>query len=328
MFYNSAIDKINSMEFRHLSTICKADFNGRDGKTQILIKASSEFKDREGDTILQDAYRDKSMQQEFIRDGILDWQHMTDYYDAILKSAPPAEINTLMREREKAVIGRPTEIGFKDDFPSEYNLESGKLYARGYLINENEYVQEIIKKLRAGYDGLAASVMGDVDRVHKANGVISKVKLKKIALAQRLDVMNPDTSVSLIKGRKILDLSRIAKGLIHKSNGYKIESMEEEFEEQALNQRIAELEARLEAMEGKLGMAHSYIMNQPDFYSGMVDDLNESVSGAVVPIGYENIKSILTDKYYCPDDLASTLAQNYIVELSIRNKNDNQGAFR
>ena len=66
------------MEFRHLSTICKADFNGRDGKTQILIKASSEFKDREGDTILQDAYRDKSMQQEFIRDGILDWQHMTN----------------------------------------------------------------------------------------------------------------------------------------------------------------------------------------------------------------------------------------------------------
>lgn len=314
------------MEFRHITKIHKADF-GRDGKTRIIIKASSEVQDREGDTILQESYRDKSMQAEFIRDGFFDWQHMTDYYEAVMKSAKPSEVNSLMIEREKAIIGRPTEIGFKDDFPSEYCLESGKLYTRGYLLNENQYVAEVLSKLRAGYDAYAASVMGEAVRVHKAAGaMINKVRLKKIALAQRSDVMNPDTSVSLLKAKKLHTLNQILKGgLLQKSGFGKIEPMEHELEEQSLIQQIEELTARLARLEGMTGMHHSYIMEQPDFYNGMAADLGSQVESQAVPIGYEAVKDMLMEKYYCPEDVAKSLAENYVIELKIRNKNE--GAY-
>ena len=309
-----------TQEFTHPFEVMKANFSQREGKTDILIKASSEMRDRQGETILKSAYIDKGMQQEFLSDNYIDWNHLTDYYDALLPNAKPEQINGLMIEKEKAIIGRATQIGFKQDFPSEMNLEPDKLYARGYLINDNGYVQQMLPKLKAGFDAYAASVMGHVDKAHKSNGIISHVKLKKIALAPRMDVMNPDTSVSLVKGKMIHSLTQILKGVTDTKLLKNIGVMNE-IEDTQLDSQILQ---QIQMLSRKVDLLFSNMKSQPDFYTGMVGDLTEQIESRVLPVTYEAIKQILMEKYCCSDEEASEMAQKYIVELNITNRENGE----
>lgn len=307
-----------SQEFTHPFEVMKASFSQREGKTDILIKASSEMRDRQGETILKSAYLDKAMQSEFLSDNYIDWNHLTDYYDALLPNAKPEQINQLMIEKEKAIIGRATQIGFKDDFPSEMSLEPDKLYCRGYLINDNGYVQQMLPKLKAGFDAYAASVMGHVDKAHKSNGVISRVKLKKIALAPRMDVMNPDTSVTLVKGKTIQSLTKILKGFTDRNFPANNIDMEADL---AVDNEIL---SKVEMLQRKVDLLYGHLTSQPDFYTNMVGDLTEQIESRVLPVTYEAIKQILMEKYCCSEMEAADMAQKYIVELNIINRENGE----
>ena len=307
-----------SQEFTHPFEVMKASFSQREGKTDILIKASSEMRDRQGETILKSAYLDKAMQSEFLSDNYIDWNHLTDYYDALLPNAKPEQINQLMIEKEKAIIGRATQIGFKDDFPSEMSLEPDKLYCRGYLINDNGYVQQMLPKLKAGFDAYAASVMGHVDKAHKSNGVISHVKLKKIALAPRMDVMNPDTSVTLVKGKIVHSLTKILKGFTDRNYSANNIDMEADL---AVDNEIL---SKVEMLQRKVDLLYGHLTSQPDFYTNMVGDLTEQIESRVLPVTYEAIKQILMEKYCCSEMEAADMAQKYIVELNITNRENGE----
>ena len=309
-----------TQEFTHPFEVMKANFSQREGKTDILIKASSEMRDRQGETILKSAYIDKGMQQEFLSDNYIDWNHLTDYYDALLPNAKPEQINGLMIEKEKAIIGRATQIGFKQDFPSEMNLEPDKLYARGYLINDNGYVQQMLPKLKAGFDAYAASVMGHVDKAHKSNGIISHVKLRKIALAPRMDVMNPDTSVSLVKGKMIHSLTQILKGITDTKLLKNIGVMENEIQDHDLDSQILQ---QVQMLQRKVDLLFNHLSNQPDYYENMIGDLTGQIESRVLPVTYEAIKQILMEKYCLDEETAAANAQNYIVELNIKNREPN-----
>ena len=306
-----------SQEFTHPFEVMKASFSQREGKTDILIKASSEMRDRQGETILKSAYLDKAMQSEFLSDNYIDWNHLTDYYDALLPNAKPEQINQLMIEKEKAIIGRATQIGFKDDFPSEMSLEPDKLYCRGYLINDNGYVQQMLPKLKAGFDAYAASVMGHVDKAHKSNGIISHVKLKKIALAPRMDVMNPDTSVTLVKGKIVHSLTKILKGFTDTNYPANIQ---EDMEDSAVDNQILN---QVQMLTRKVDLLFSHLSNQPYYYSNMVGDLTEQIESRILPVTYEAIKQILMGKYCMDEATAAENAQKYIVELNISNRENN-----
>ncbi len=307
-----------SQEFTHPFEVMKASFSQREGKTDILIKASSEMRDRQGETILKSAYLDKAMQSEFLSDNYIDWNHLTDYYDALLPNAKPEQINQLMIEKEKAIIGRATQIGFKDDFPSEMSLEPDKLYCRGYLINDNGYVQQMLPKLKAGFDAYAASVMGHVDKAHKSNGVISHVKLKKIALAPRMDVMNPDTSVTLVKGKIVHSLTKILKGFTDRNYSANNIDMDADL---AVDNEIL---SKVEMLQRKVDLLYGHLTSQPDFYTNMVGDLTEQIESRVLPVTYEAIKQILMEKYCCSEMEAADMAQKYIVELNITNRENGE----
>lgn len=307
-----------SQEFTHPFEVMKASFSQREGKTDILIKASSEMRDRQGETILKSAYLDKAMQSEFLSDNYIDWNHLTDYYDALLPNAKPEQINQLMIEKEKAIIGRATQIGFKDDFPSEMSLEPDKLYCRGYLINDNGYVQQMLPKLKAGFDAYAASVMGHVDKAHKSNGVISHVKLKKIALAPRMDVMNPDTSVTLVKGKIVHSLTKILKGFTDRNYSANNIDMEADL---AVDNEIL---SKVEMLQRKVDLLYGHLTSQPEFYTNMVGDLTEQIESRVLPVTYEAIKQILMEKYCCAEMEAAEMAQKYIVELNITNRENGE----
>ena len=307
-----------SQEFTHPFEVMKASFSQREGKTDILIKASSEMRDRQGETILKSAYLDKAMQSEFLSDNYIDWNHLTDYYDALLPNAKPEQINQLMIEKEKAIIGRATQIGFKDDFPSEMSLEPDKLYCRGYLINDNGYVQQMLPKLKAGFEAYAASVMGHVDKAHKSNGVISHVKLKKIALAPRMDVMNPDTSVTLVKGKIVHSLTKILKGFTDRNYSANNIDMDADL---AVDNEIL---SKVEMLQRKVDLLYGHLTSQPDFYTNMVGDLTEQIESRVLPVTYEAIKQILMEKYCCSEMEAADMAQKYIVELNITNRENGE----
>ncbi|MCR1794905.1 hypothetical protein [Leptospira sp. id769339] len=192
--------------FFHPFHILKASPEERTGAIRILIRASSEKEDRQGEIILKSAYDDPEMRSTFKAQGYLDYNHLTDLIDKEIREKRPsaAELVELQKAKSAAIIGSPEEIGTKNDFPSSLGIKEEGLYIIGRLFPGNAFVEEIRKGLQAGFNGWGASVSGfaspnDVDKKK-----IKKIQLRKCAIAPLQEVINPDTSVQLLKGAVML----------------------------------------------------------------------------------------------------------------------------
>ncbi|TGM87959.1 hypothetical protein [Leptospira licerasiae] len=192
--------------FLHPFHILKATPEERTGAIRILIRASSEKEDRQGEIILKSAYDDPEMRSTFKAQGYLDYNHLTDLIDKEIREKRPSasELVELQKAKSAAIIGSPEEIGTKNDFPSSIGIKEEGLYIIGRLFPGNAFVEEIRKGLQAGFNGWGASVSGwaspnDVDKKK-----IKKIQLRKCAIAPLQEVINPDTSVQLLKGAVML----------------------------------------------------------------------------------------------------------------------------
>lgn len=75
--------------FLHPFQILKANPEERSGAIKILVKASTEEEDKQGEIILKSAYQDPLMRKEFLNEGYFDYNHLTDIIDkeiSLLKS--------------------------------------------------------------------------------------------------------------------------------------------------------------------------------------------------------------------------------------------------
>lgn len=192
--------------FLHPFNILKASPEERTGAIKILVKASSEREDRQGEIILKSAYADKEMQEAFKTQGYFDYNHLTDHIDKEIRDLKSngnltgSKLVELQKAKTEAIIGSPTQIGFKDDFASNLGIKEDGLYILGSLFPGNKFAEEIRKGLQAGFNGWGASVSGFARPQDYSGKTIRKILLKKCAIAPLQEVINPDTSVQLLKG--------------------------------------------------------------------------------------------------------------------------------
>ncbi|EKS06889.1 hypothetical protein [Leptospira santarosai] len=192
--------------FLHPFEIMKASPEERTGAIKILVKASSEREDRQGEVILRSAYADKEMQEAFKTQGYFDYNHLTDHIDKEIRDLKTngnltgSKLVELQKAKTEAIIGSPTQIGFKNDFSSTLGIKDDGLYILGSLFPGNKFAEEIRKGLQAGFNGWGASVSGFARPQDYLGKTIRKILLKKCAIAPLQEVINPDTSVQLLKG--------------------------------------------------------------------------------------------------------------------------------
>ncbi|TGJ99847.1 hypothetical protein EHO57_13890 [Leptospira langatensis] len=195
-------------EFLHPLQILKASPVERTGAIEILVRASSEKEDRQGETILKSAYADPLMRQDLCKSGYMDYNHLTDLIEKYIQknkaTINPIELTSLQHAKTKAIIGGISECGFKDDFSSSLGLKDDGFYLKSQLFPDNEFVKEIRKGLAAGWHGWGASVSGFARPQDVQGKTIKKIRIRKCALAPLDEVVNQDTEVQLIKGTIML----------------------------------------------------------------------------------------------------------------------------
>lgn len=140
--------------FLHPFQILKASPEDRTGAIKILVKASSERRDKQGEVILKSAYADMNMRSQFTSQGYFDYNHLTDLIDKEIRDLKKEGTLTgtvlvaLQDAKTKAIIGGPEQIGLKDDFPTSLGIKEDGLYIQGRLIPGNSFAEEIKKDYR------------------------------------------------------------------------------------------------------------------------------------------------------------------------------------
>ncbi|TGM04852.1 hypothetical protein EHQ76_07360 [Leptospira barantonii] len=230
--------------FLHPCNILKASPEDRTGAIKILVKASSENEDRQGEVILKSAYADTGMRNAFLHQGYFDYNHLTDHIDKEIRELKATGKLTgtvlvdLQKAKTEAIIGSPEIIGFKDDFPQSLGIKDDGLYIQGRLFPGNKFAEEIRKGLQAGFTGWGASVSGFARPQDYSGKTIRKILLNKCALAPLQEVINPETSVQLLKGAILLRNIEKSESLVDKDHAIQQVIIDED--------RLLKIERRLD----------------------------------------------------------------------------------
>lgn len=96
--------------------------------------------------------------------------------------------------------------------------------------------------------------------------------------------------------------------------------MENEIQDHELDSQILQ---QVQMLQRKVDLLFNHLSNQPDYYENMIGDLTGQIESRVLPVTHEAIKQILMEKYCLDEETAAANAQNYIVELNIKNREPN-----
>ncbi|MBM9578923.1 hypothetical protein JWG45_17395 [Leptospira sp. 201903070] len=305
---------MSETQFLHPFQIMKATPEDRTGAIKILVKASSEREDRQGEVILKSAYADPSMRSEFTSQGYFDFNHLTDHIDKEIRDLKKEGKLTgsllvdLQKSKAEAIIGAPEQIGLKEDFPTHYGIKDDGLYILGRLFPGNKFAEEIRKGLQAGFQGWGASVSGFARPQDYQGKTIRKILLRKCAIAPLQEVINPDTSVQLIKGA--IFLRDIEKSIL--------EGVSDSLED-SQNLESFELE-RLLRIERKLDFLTKLFQSDPQaqdrFVELIISDISDRVRNQGMEIRSALIRSVLQTEYSIEGEDLENLTDAIFLKLS------------
>ncbi|RHX90251.1 hypothetical protein DLM76_20525 [Leptospira yasudae] len=304
---------MNETTFLHPFQILKASPEDRTGAIKILVRASSEREDKQGEVILKSAYADKEMRSEFTSQGYFDYNHLTDLIDKEIRDLKSegkltgTTLVSLQDAKTKAIIGAPEQIGTKDDFPTSLGIKNDGLYIQGRLFPGNSFAEEIKKGLQAGFNGWGASVSGYAKPQDYQGKTIRKIQLKKCALAPLQEVINPDTSVQLIKGAVFLrDIEKSELGVASLPSTSSI-------------QENIEID-RLSRIERKLAFLTKLFQSDPVAQDRFVDLIFTDIDDRIVNQGMECrsslIRSILSLEYSIEGEDLENLTDALFLKLN------------
>ncbi|ULH30860.1 hypothetical protein [Leptospira weilii] len=305
---------MSETQFLHPFHIMKATPEDRTGAIKILVKASSEREDRQGEVILKSAYADLSMRSEFTSQGYFDFNHLTDHIDKEIRDLKKegkltgSVLVDLQKSKAEAIIGAPEQIGLKEDFPAHYGIKDDGLYILGRLFPGNKFAEEIRKGLQAGFQGWGASVSGFARPQDYQGKTIRKILLRKCAIAPLQEVINPDTSVQLIKGAIFLrDIEKsILEGVSDPTD-------------LSTNLESFELE-RLRRIERKLDFLTKLFQSDPEaqdrFVELIISDISDRVRNQGMELRSALIRSVLQTEYSIEGEDLENLTDAIFLKLS------------
>ncbi|WP_061217911.1 hypothetical protein [Leptospira weilii] len=305
---------MSETQFLHPFHIMKATPEDRTGAIKILVKASSEREDRQGEVILKSAYADLSMRSEFTSQGYFDFNHLTDHIDKEIRDLKKegkltgSVLVDLQKSKAEAIIGAPEQIGLKEDFPAHYGIKDDGLYILGRLFPGNKFAEEIRKGLQAGFQGWGASVSGFARPQDYQGKTIRKILLRKCAIAPLQEVINPDTSVQLIKGAIFLrDIEKsILEGVSDPTD---------------LSTNLASFELeRLRRIERKLDFLTKLFQSDPEaqdrFVELIISDISDRVRNQGMELRSALIRSVLQTEYSIEGEDLENLTDAIFLKLS------------
>lgn len=277
--------------FIHPAQILKADADGH--RIRILIKASSEAEDRDGEVILKTALSEPRMRASFAREGYYDYNHLTDLLDAKMRGAVGPELVDLQKAKAEAIIG------FPDPTNALFTKDDG-VYSEGFLFGENRFVQEITKGLRAGWDGWAASISGFALPSGVEGRTIKSMTLRKIAIAPRAEAINPETSVTLLKS-----------DVCYLRDIYKSQSAE-------TLPPLADSpqSARLAGLERKLDLVLGHLHRSTEFLDHVALDVQKALGARTLEAEPGAVARYLTDAFAFPAPEAQRAAGRLLNTLT------------
>ncbi|RHX83239.1 hypothetical protein [Leptospira stimsonii] len=305
---------MSETQFLHPFQIMKATPEDRTGAIKILVKASSEREDRQGEVILKSAYADPSMRSEFTSQGYFDFNHLTDHIDKEIRDLKKEGKLTgsllveLQKSKAEAIIGAPEQIGLKEDFPTHYGIKDDGLYILGRLFPGNKFAEEIRKGLQAGFQGWGASVSGFARPQDYQGKTIRKILLRKCAIAPIQEVINPDTSVQLIKGA--IFLRDIEKSLLE---GISNSTDETEFLEPYEAERFLRIERKLNFLTK---LFQSDPQAQDRFVELIISDISDRVRNQGMELRSALIRSVLQTEYSIEGEDLENLTDAIFLKLS------------
>ena len=184
-----------------------------DKKIPVTIIPNAPTKDRVNDTIHLKAFRDKSCREDFLKDGILDYDHQSVRGKTVL-------------EKSQSVIGQPTDL-YVDE-------ERGVPVCDGFLFRGNPYVDNaILPALESDSTVFGASVGGKIlksvlkDITRKSTGKdIYQIKLKHIAICPLQNAVHGGTLITLKKSQET-DGEDYEKELTFKSPDHLFKSLDQ-----------------------------------------------------------------------------------------------------
>jgi len=292
---------MNEINFRHPFHILKANTERTD-RVEVLLKASAENEDTQGETILKSAFADTNMRSNFAKIGVYDYNHLSDIYEIKMHSAIGKELLEFQLLKEQSIIGYPERnelaIGLKDEFPTSFGLKEEGVYSYGYIIPEKEIAKEVIKGIKAGMP-YGASVSGLARKEDVQNNTIKKITLRKIAIAPLGDVINQETFVNLAKS-KMVELRNVVKSL---SQIPEIIGEQREFVTIG-NQFNSGIEKKLDTI---LKVLYKSDITRREFLEVISDEIEEKLTKSYMnnPVG---LSDYLSSFYSIPTEIADKIA--------------------
>ncbi|TGL58625.1 hypothetical protein [Leptospira jelokensis] len=272
--------------FVHQFSIVKAQPEERSGSIKCLIKASSEKEDRVGEIILKSAYADSQMRNNFLKEGYLDYNHITDFIDKEIAETKPSvdRLATLQKSKLEAIIGYPEAVGTKDEFPNELGIKDDGFYILGRLIPGNHFVEEIRKGLQSGWKGYGASVSGTAFAKDFDGNKLKRITLKKCAIQPLQESVNGDTHVTLLKSNLVL-LRDIQKSFADGTSPVPSQMTSGE----------NELYSKIHALEMKLNGFMNLLSHHPEFADKFLETIYSDILSQILNGGMSLKSSSLRD---------------------------------
>lgn len=258
---------------------------------KITIRASTEKIDRHNERVLKSAFADKDNVSDFVKEGFYDYNHVTDFLEKDIRQSSGTELAQLHEERLKAIVGFPE----RND-KGLYTLTDG-VYSEGTLLGKSQYGKYILDLLKSGFGSVGASIAGTVRNEDIKDGVITKFKLKKIALQPVLDSVNNDTIVRLKSqygGIITPDMNPAGVKEVIEHEKHEAEEMD-----------------KLEEILCKVNFLFNYITALPEFQEHLIADLQGQLKQTP---DYSNLKEYVIGKYPFSQEEASE-----VVDLVLSN---------
>lgn len=254
---------------------------------EIIIRASTDKLDRQGEIVLKSAFNDQSMQTEFRKEGFYDYNHITDSIESEIKKASGSELVNLHESRLEGIVGYPN----RND-SGLYTKQDG-VYSEGKLLSKTKFGSKIIEFLRSGFGSVGASISGFVNDEDIKDGKIFKVHLRKIALQPTIDSINNETFAKF---------KSVYGGIITPNMG--TDEVSKVIEDS--NHEQEEME-RLEEILCKVDFLYDFITNSDLFKNQLAKDIQFNFANANRQIDPNELIQFLTEMWKLPNSLSNDI---------------------
>ncbi|EKR89719.1 hypothetical protein [Leptospira santarosai] len=189
----SDLNKVEGRPFLKSAQIQEVEKAGK--MLNVLLKISSETRDRQGEMILKCAWDHPEDKAYFKSKSYIDWNHLSHVL-TFSKSDSAIHRAEIEKARQGAVLGRPVD---------DYFWDKDALYCQARINTENEFIKPYIPLLEDGFSGLEASAAGGFfkptqETISKYGpDTYDRARISHIAICPPGGAINPDTQMILMK---------------------------------------------------------------------------------------------------------------------------------